>query len=41
MDDELIMSYGAADQKVGIAWANFDEIVDYVSTFDENGNEIK
>jgi len=31
------MSYGAADQKVGMAWANFDEIVDYVSAFDANG----
>ena len=37
MDEELIMSYGAADQKVGMAWANFDEIVDYVNAFDENG----
>lgn len=40
LEDELIMSYGAADQKVGIAWADFDEIVDYVSTFDKDGNEI-
>ncbi|MBP5197764.1 MAG: hypothetical protein J6033_01800 [Lachnospiraceae bacterium] len=39
MDDELIMSYGAADQKVGMAWANFDEIVDYVSDFDEFGRQ--
>ncbi len=40
MEDELIMSYGAADQKVGIAWACFDEIVDYIRTFDEKGNPI-
>lgn len=40
-DDELIMSYGAADQKVGIAWACFDEIVDYVRLFDAQGNSIK
>ncbi len=39
-DDELVMSYGAADQKVGIAWAYFDEIVDYIRTFDEKGNQI-
>lgn len=38
VEDELIMSYGAADQKVGIAWANMEEIVDYVSSFDANGN---
>lgn len=41
IDDELIMSYGAADQKVGIAWANFEEIVDYVSGFDKDGAEIQ
>ncbi len=39
-DDELIMSYGAADQKVGIAWACFDEIVDYVRAFDSQGNPL-
>ncbi len=36
-DDELIMSYGAADQKIGMAWACFDEVVDYVRMFDEHG----
>ncbi len=41
MDEELVMSYGAADQKVGLARANLEEIVDYVSSFDENGNEIE
>jgi len=40
IDDELIMSYGAADQKVGMAWANFEEIVDYVESFDKCGNKI-
>ncbi len=39
-DDELIMSYGAADQKVGIAWACFDEILDYVRSFDSQGNPL-
>ena len=38
-DDELIMSYGAADQKIGMAWACFDEIVEYVRTFDSKGNQ--
>lgn len=41
VDDDLIMSYGAADQKIGIAWSNFEEIVDYVKTFDSEGNNIK
>jgi predicted GH43/DUF377 family glycosyl hydrolase len=41
IEEELIMSYGAADQKVGIAWACFDEIVDYIRTFDAQGNKIK
>lgn len=40
-DDELIMSYGAADQKVGIAWANFDEVVYYIRTFDSRGSLIE
>lgn len=35
---ELIMSYGAADQKIGVAWVNFKELVDYIRTFDSNGN---
>jgi beta-1,2-mannobiose phosphorylase / 1,2-beta-oligomannan phosphorylase len=40
-DDELIMSYGAADQNIGMAWAYFDEVVDYVRTFDENGYSLE
>jgi predicted GH43/DUF377 family glycosyl hydrolase len=39
-DDELIMSYGAADRNIGMAWAYFDEIVDYIRTFDEKGNPL-
>lgn len=31
------MSYGAADQKVGIAWVYFSELLEYIRTFDENG----
>lgn len=41
MGEELIMSYGAADQKVGIAWANFKELVAYVRCFDEKGTDRK
>jgi predicted GH43/DUF377 family glycosyl hydrolase len=41
LEDELIMSYGAADEKIGIAWAYFDEIVDYIRMFDSVGKEIE
>ncbi len=37
LGEELIISYGAADQKVGIARGNFKEIAEYVRSFDENG----
>ncbi len=36
--DELIMGYGAADQKIGIAKVNLKELVDYVRGFDKEGN---
>jgi len=39
--DQLIMSYGAADQKVGIAWVNYEELVSYIRSFDEHGGKIK
>lgn len=35
--DDLIMSYGAADQKIGISRVNFKELVAYIRTFDETG----
>lgn len=38
-DGELIMSYGAADQKAGISWVNFKQLVEYVKQFDENGRK--
>jgi len=38
--DELIMSYGAADQKVGISWVNFADLVAYIRTFDDRGNKL-
>jgi hypothetical protein len=34
------MSYGAADQKAGISWVNFKELVEYVRQFDADGNKI-
>lgn len=37
-DGTLIMGYGAADQKVGIAKVNFEELVAYVKQFDALGN---
>lgn len=36
--DELIMGYGAADQKIGIAKVNLKELVEYVRRFDKDGN---
>lgn len=38
VDDTLIISYGAADQRAGIAWVNLQEAVDYVRQFDSEGN---
>ncbi|MGD0879419.1 MAG: hypothetical protein ABSA01_14910 [Anaerolineales bacterium] len=38
MNGELIMSYGAADEKVGIARVNFEELLDYIRLFDSKGN---
>ncbi len=40
LGDELIMSYGAADQKIGIAKTNFKELVAYIRSFDEIGGHI-
>ncbi|WP_058303278.1 glycoside hydrolase family 130 protein [Gorillibacterium timonense] len=40
VDGELIMSYGAADQKIGIAWADFDELVAHIRRFDAEGQLI-
>jgi predicted GH43/DUF377 family glycosyl hydrolase len=37
VDGTLIMSYGAADQKVGICKVNFEELVRYIRLFDEKG----
>lgn len=40
LGDELVISYGAADQYCGIARVNFKELVDYIMMFDKNGNLI-
>lgn len=39
LDGTLIMGYGAADQKVGIAKVNFAELVAYVRQFDAQGQK--
>ncbi len=40
VDGELIMSYGAADQKVGIAWVNLGELVEHIRSFDAEGRKL-
>jgi predicted GH43/DUF377 family glycosyl hydrolase len=39
--DDLIMSYGAADQKAGISWVNFAELVEYIKQFDAEGRKME
>jgi predicted GH43/DUF377 family glycosyl hydrolase len=39
INGELIMSYGAADEKVGIARVNREELVYYIRLFDSKGNK--
>lgn len=41
IDGELIMSYGAADQKVGISWVNFGELVDHIRQYDPDGHLLR
>lgn len=38
LDDTLIMGYGAADQKIGIAKTRFSKLLDYIRCFDAQGN---
>lgn len=40
VEDTLILSYGAADQKVGVAWTSLAEVVEFVRKFDENGRQF-
>ena len=37
--NELVMSYGAADQKIGMAWVDFNELISYIRNFDSLGNQ--
>ncbi len=39
--EDLVMSYGAADQKVGISWVNFKDLVAYIRGFDEVGKRME
>jgi predicted GH43/DUF377 family glycosyl hydrolase len=39
--DELIISYGAADQKVGISWVNYNDLIAHIKKFDAQGNKKK
>lgn len=38
IDNTLIISYGAADEKSGIAMVNIDDLISYIRRFDANGN---
>lgn len=40
LDDTLIISYGAADQKIGITYVSFSELVNYIRTYDKLGNSL-
>lgn len=37
VDGQLIMGYGAADQRIGISWVEFKELVEYIRLFDSVG----
>jgi hypothetical protein len=37
LGDELLMSYGAADERVGVARWRYQPLIDYVRTFDPDG----
>lgn len=37
----LIMGYGAADQKIGIAKVNLEEMIAYIRLFDKDGTKIE
>lgn len=38
--DELVMTYGAADTRAGVARVDFDELVEYIRRFDARGRRI-
>jgi predicted GH43/DUF377 family glycosyl hydrolase len=37
VDGQLIMSYGAADQRIGISSVDFNKLVEYIRLFDSEG----
>ncbi|MDD9265545.1 hypothetical protein ACFPES_00725 [Paenibacillus sp. GCM10023248] len=39
--DDLIISYGAADQKVGIAWVNYEDLIAHIRHYDADGNALE
>lgn len=41
LNGELIMSYGAADQKVGISWVNLEELVNHIRQYDQEGKLLQ
>ena len=41
VDDTLIMGYGAADQKIGVAKVSLSELIAYIECFDEKGVKVK
>ena len=40
IEDTLIISYGAADQKIGISWVNLHDLIAYIKSFDARGHRI-
>lgn len=40
MADELLVSYGAADQRVGIARIDLPALLDHVRRFDAEGSKV-
>lgn len=37
-EKQLLIGYGAADERVGVAWTNIHDLVDYICLYDVNGN---
>lgn len=40
IDGELIMAYGAADQKVGISWVNLEQLIQHIRQYDAEGKQL-
>ena len=41
INDTLMVSYGAADERIGIAWMNFHELISYIRSFDHGSKRIE